>query len=164
MTQLDFYHITKSTTKQTLEKLLARAIADGGINNIILANSANHAQRLSAMLWENDDPTLFLANYIYDNDNNDDEDNSVNTTINAPICITHQLNATITGQFLFILSSNNHNDIMMTEFSRVFILFMGNNDNELNMARSLWQQHKKLTKRYFQQDNTQGKWSLKISE
>jgi DNA polymerase IIIc chi subunit len=160
MTQLDFYHITKSTTKQTLEKLLARAIADGGINNIILANSANHAQRLSAMLWENDDPTLFLANYIYDNDNNDDADNSVN----APICITHQLNANTTGQFLFILSSNNHNDIMMTEFSRVFILFMGNNDNELNMARSLWQQHKKLTKRYFQQDNTQGKWSLKISE
>ncbi len=144
MSEIRFYHLTQMPLSQALPQLLERSI-DAKKKAIVRVGNTTRLESLSRWLW------------VYKNDGwlphgkqNDEAEGNI-------IWLTQGNDNPIEAEFLFIVEQAKIDDF--ETYERVFYLFDGTNEIELNEARALWKQLKNrgLDIAYWKQDEN-GRW------
>ena len=146
MTQVDFYHLTRSDMAEALVMLVKKSQFAG--KKVLVQCPRPAAEAIDEALWTQD-PESWIPHGL------DDADGASHA--HAWIMSVPEGNP-ISAEFLFLLHGAERPD--MTSFERVFNLFDGRSDAQLSEARSQWlewRKNKALEMRYFAQDD-EGKW------
>ena len=122
MTEVGFYHLTRTGAEAALPQLLNRTLA-AGQRAVVRSPDAARLAALDATLWESAD---FLPHGTAA-----DGDASI-----QPIWLTDTDEAPNGGQYLFLLDGAAAPDL--AGFTRVFDLFDGNDEAEVHAARQRW--------------------------
>lgn len=125
MTEIGFYHLTRTTADQALPKLLGRTLASGQ-RAVVLCGSEDRLRALSDALWASADPDWLPHGSAATGDAD-----------LQPIWLTTTPDAPNGGRFLFRLDGT---DADPAAFDRVFDLFDGSNDDAVAAARLRWAQ------------------------
>ena len=138
MTDIGFYHLTRSTLTKALPQLLARTLA-AGQRAVVLCDNAEHVAALDRALWEADDPWLPHGTEA-------DGDATL-----QPIWLTTNDDAPNGGRYLFLVDGTAN--AKLEAFDRVFDLFDGNDASAVEAARDRWRTAKAAghTLTYWQQ-------------
>jgi DNA polymerase III subunit chi len=123
MTDIGFYHLTRSTLTKALPQLLARTLA-AGQRAVVLCGDAEHAAALDRALWEADDPWLPHGTEA-------DGDAAL-----QPIWLATDDTAPNGGRYLFL--AGGAGNARLEAFDRVFDLFDGNDPSAVEAARARW--------------------------
>nr|WP_294522756.1 DNA polymerase III subunit chi [uncultured Rhodopila sp.] len=140
MTEIGFYHLTRSTLVQALPRLLTRTLASGQ-RALVVGKTAEGLEALSAALWAQPDwlPHGSAA----------DGDADL-----QPIWLDVEPKPLNGARFLFLVQEAESPGL--DQFDRVFSLFDGNSKAAVEAAREKWRAAKtaghKLT--YWQQTET----------
>lgn len=125
MTEIGFYHLTRSKLQEALPKLLGRVLDSGGRGLILCAN-AEHARALDAALWLPADPPWLphgLAGGEHD--------------AAQPLLIADQDLAPANGaRFLVLLDGAA--STRLQNYDRVLDLFDGGDEAAVAAARARW--------------------------
>src|SRR5689334_14036717 len=122
VTEIGFYHLTRSNLTQALPRLLARTLASGQ-RALVVARSAENLDALSSALWAQPDWLPHGSAAEGDADL-------------QPIWLSLEPEPLNGARFLFLID-----DIEMDRldrFERVFALFDGNNPDTVEAARARW--------------------------
>jgi len=122
MTEIGFYHLTRTGAEAALPQLLNRTLA-AGQRAVVRSPDAARLAALDATWWESAD---FLPHGTAA-----DGDASI-----QPIWLTDTDEAPNGGQYLFLLDGAPAPDL--AGFTRVFDLFDGNDEAEVHAARQRW--------------------------
>ncbi len=148
MTEIAFYHLTRSPLEAVLPKLLERTQA-AGKRALILAGSAERVEALNAHLWSYDQNSWLPHGSAKDGNGPE-----------QPIWLTETDENPNGAEFLFLTDGMAAAD--PGNFERCFDLFDGHDEQAVAAARTRWRALKEagheLT--YWQQ-NEQGKWEEK---
>jgi len=138
MTDIGFYHLTRSTLTKALPQLLARTLA-AGQRAVVLCSDAAHVAALDSALWEADDPWLPHGTET-------DGDAAL-----QPIWLATDDTAPNNARYLFL--TGGAADARLEAFDRVFDLFDGNDPSAVESARDRWRTAKAAghTLTYWQQ-------------
>nr|WP_294507209.1 DNA polymerase III subunit chi [uncultured Rhodopila sp.] len=140
MTEIGFYHLTRSTLTQALPRLLTRTLASGQ-RALVLGKTAEGLDALSAALWAQPDwlPHGSAA----------DGDADI-----QPIWLSIEPKALNGARFLFVVEQADWPGL--DQFDRVFSLFDGNSQPAVEAARESWRAAKAAghTLTYWQQTET----------
>ncbi len=123
MSEVGFYHLTRTSAEQALPKLLGRTLA-AGQRAVVLCGSTERLAALDEALWACTDPDWLPHG-------------SARTGEAAlqPIWLTTAVEAPNGGRFLFRLDGV---DADPAAFERVFDLFDGGDEAALASARRRW--------------------------
>jgi len=123
MTDIGFYHLTRSTLTKALPQLLARTLATGQ-RALVRCGDADHVAALDRALWEAEDPWLPHGTEA-------DGDAALQPIWLAADDIPHN-----GARYLFLTNgtANTH----LEAFDRVFDLFDGNDPSAVAAARDRW--------------------------
>ena len=145
MTEIGFYHLTRSTLAQALPQLLARTLA-AGQRALVLGSSAAALDTLSTALWAQ--PGWLPHGLAADGDPD-----------LQPIWLSTEAEPLNGARFLFLVDSAGTDRIK--DYDRVFDLFDGNNPDAVTAARARWKAAKDAghTLAYWQQ--TESSWQKK---
>jgi DNA polymerase-3 subunit chi len=125
MTEIGFYHLTRTPLDQALPKLLGRVLAQAGRAQVLVG----HAERLPALdesLWKCADPDWLPHGSAMQG----------NAAL-QPIWLTAEDEPAANGaRFLFLVDAAQ--SVRLAEFDRVFDLFDGNDEAALAAARARW--------------------------
>ncbi len=145
MTEVNFYHLTRSTLEQALPRLLEKALQTGA-RAVVLAGSAERIEALNAHLWTYD-PDSFLPH------GSAKDGNAALQPIWLSTADENPNNAT-----LLFLTDGAVSD-RIGEFARCFELFDGRDETAVEAARERWKQLKAAghSIAYWQQ-NDRGGW------
>ncbi|MDH5187840.1 MAG: DNA polymerase III subunit chi [Rhodospirillaceae bacterium] len=148
MTEVAFYHLTKSNLEQTLAQLLQKTI-DGGKRAVVMLPATERVEVLAQHLWTND-PGSWLAHGTEKDGNAEDQ----------PIWITKKDENPNGASFLFL--SDGASSPSVNEYERCFEIFDGGDEIAVSSAREKWKSYKdsgfELT--YWHQ-NENGGWEKK---
>ncbi|HEY1934754.1 MAG TPA: DNA polymerase III subunit chi [Acetobacteraceae bacterium] len=123
MTEMGFYHLTRSDLRQALPQLLSRTLAFGK-RALVLCPDAEAIAALDQSLWQADDPWLPHGTAA-------DDDPEL-----QPIWLATDDTAPNSAQFLFLV--NGAATARLDAFDRVFDLFDGNDEAAVAAARERW--------------------------
>jgi DNA polymerase-3 subunit chi len=122
MSDIGFYHLTRSTLSQALPQLLVRTLA-AGQRALVLGSSGPGLDALSTALWEQ--PAWLPHGVVADGDPD-----------LQPIWLSTEPEALNGARYLFLVDSAGTD--RLADFDRVFDLFDGNDDASLTAARARW--------------------------
>lgn len=145
MTEIGFYHLTRSTLAQALPQLLARTLA-AGQRALVLGPDPAALDALSVALWAQ--PVWLPNGTVADGDPD-----------LQPIWLTSEPNPANGARFLFLVEGAQTDRLV--DFDRVFDLFDGNKTDAVAAARVRWKTAKDAghTLAYWQQ--TESSWQKK---
>jgi len=140
MTEIGFYHLTRSTLAQALPRLLARTLA-AGQRALVVAGQPNGLDALSAALWAQ--PAWLPNGTAADGDPD-----------LQPIWLSAEAEPLNGARYLFLVE--NAATDRLEAFERVFDLFDGNDPKALAAARVRWKTAKDAghSLAYWQQTDT----------
>lgn len=124
MTEVGFYHLTRTALAQALPQLLARTVA-AGQRALVLCGSDNSVKSLDKALWEAPEPDWLPHGTPADGDPE-----------LQPIWLAADDAAPNGARFLFLVEGGT--TPRLGDFDRVFDLFDGNRDEEVAAARQRW--------------------------
>jgi DNA polymerase III subunit chi len=138
MTEIGFYHLTRTGLAKALPQLLARTLA-AGQRALVLCGDADRVAALDRALWEADDPWLPHGTEA-------DGDAEL-----QPIWLATEDTASNNARFLFLVDGTPN--ARLEAFDRVFDLFDGDNQPAVEAARDRWRAAKTAghTLTYWQQ-------------
>ena len=122
MTEIGFYHLTRSSAKDALPQLLNRTLS-AGERAVVRGANAERIAELNDALWESKD---FLPHGTAADGDADTQ----------PIWLTTEDEAPNNGKFLFLLDGATSDNL--ASFTRVFDLFDGNDEAQVQAARTRW--------------------------
>jgi DNA polymerase-3 subunit chi len=138
VTEIGFYHLTRTGLLKALPQLLARTLA-ARQRALVLCRSPERVGELDRALWEAAEPWLPHGTPA-------DGDADL-----QPIWISTEPEAANQAKFLFLVDGNT--DASLGDFERVFDLFDGNDQQAVAAARDRWRLAKSAghTLTYWQQ-------------
>ena len=144
MADVNFYHLTRSTLKQTLPKLLEKIVASGK-RGLVVASDQKRAEEINEELWSS--TRKFLPH-------GSKEDGFATE---QPIYITYEADNPNSANILIMMGDAEHTGI--NDFEKSLILFDGNNPAQVATSRQRWKKLQEAghTLIYWQQDE-RGKW------
>jgi DNA polymerase-3 subunit chi len=139
VTEIGFYHLTRTGCDQALPQLLARTLA-AGERAVVLCSDADQVAALDETLWQCDQPDWLPHGTPTDGDPQ-----------LQPVWLATDDTAPNGARFLFLIDGAR--SARLGEFSRVFDLFDGNNEAAVSAARNRWMESKAAghTLTYWQQ-------------
>jgi DNA polymerase-3 subunit chi len=142
MTEIGFYHLTRSTLAQALPQLLARTLA-AGQRALVLGSGATDLDALSTALWTQ--PGWLPHGLASDGDPD-----------LQPIWLSTAAEPLNGARYLFLVEGAEIED--MKDYDRVFDLFDGKDLEAVSAARARWRRAKASghTLAYWQQ--TESSW------
>jgi DNA polymerase III subunit chi len=145
MTEIGFYHLTRSTLAQALPQLLARTLA-AGQRALVLGSNVAGLDALSTALWAQ--PGWLPHGLASDGDPD-----------LQPIWLTTEAEPLNGARYLFLVDGAETD--RLTEYDRAFDLFDGNNPESVAAARIRWKAAKDAghSLAYWQQ--TESSWQKK---
>jgi DNA polymerase III subunit chi len=140
MTEIGFYHLTRSTAAQALPRLLARTLA-AGQRALVLGKTAEGLDAISTALWAQPDWLPHGSAAEGDPDL-------------QPIWLSLEPEPMNGARYLFVVEEAEAD--RLAQFERVFIVFDGNNPATVEAARAQWKSAKSAghTLAYWQQTDT----------
>ena len=150
MARIDFYHLQKSVVEQALPRLLEKAYANGKPILVKIGNEAR-VEFLNTALWTYDDQS-FLPH-------GSNKDGNAEL---QPIWLTSGDDNPNGAKMLFLVDGAKIDVADLPQFERIFNLFDGSNDENLQQARDFWRRIKEAGHEcfYWQQDDA-GRWQQK---
>lgn len=150
MSEVAFYHLTRSTLEQTLPKLLEKTL-DAGKRAVVKLGSPARVEALNAALWTFD-PASWLAHGSAKDGAGDRQ----------PIWLTDGDDNPGGASFVFLAEGAQAEDV--GAYERAFVLFDGTSQDALDLARSQWKAYKDqgLDLTYWQQTENGG-WQKKVT-
>jgi DNA polymerase-3 subunit chi len=124
MTEIGFYHLTRTPAERALPQLLGRTLA-AGERAVVLCGSAERLEALDRALWESTDPAWLPHGSARDGDAD-----------LQPVWLTTAEEAPNGARFLFLLDGATA--AQPEAFARVFDLFDGNDAAAVAAARERW--------------------------
>lgn len=148
MTEVAFYHLTRSTLEQALPKLLEKTLA-AGKRAVVRVGAKPRAEALNAALW-----TYDAASWLPHGSEKD------GVGEDQPVWLTAGDDNPGGAQFLFLVDGVTDAD--MNAYERCFELFDGSDPQAMDTARTHWKAYKDqgLELAYWQQTDSGG-WSKK---
>ncbi|MDR3529340.1 MAG: DNA polymerase III subunit chi [Rhodopila sp.] len=145
MTEIGFYHLTRSTLAQALPQLLARTLA-AGQRALVLGSSMVGLDALSTALWAQ--PAWLPHGTVADGDPD-----------LQPIWLSAEPEPLNGARYLFLVEGAETD--RLNDFDRVFDLFDGNSPEAVAAARARWKAVKAAghSLAYWQQ--TESSWQKK---
>lgn len=122
MTEIGFYHLTRTGAEEALPQLLSRTLA-AGQRAVVRSPLPARISQIDAVLWESKD---FLPHGTAA-----DGDAEI-----QPIWLTTDADTPNGAKFLFMLDGATANDL--SAYDRVFDLFDGNDETQVQEARARW--------------------------
>ena len=148
MTDIGFYHLTRSTLEQALPRLLEKAHASGA-RTVVMTGSEERTKALDTILWTYDQ-NAFLPHGTARDGNPEEQ----------PIWITHE-DENPNGADILVLTDGAVSG-RVVDFARCLEMFDGNDDDAVSKARERWKAYStaghSLT--YWQQSPA-GRWEEK---
>jgi DNA polymerase-3 subunit chi len=126
VTQVDFYHLTRSSLAAALPPLLGRTLS-AGERAVILCPDAAHVAALDEALWLAANPDWLPHGTA-----------ATPHPAWQPIYLTHEAANPNGAKFLFLVAGASISD--PSAFSRVFDLFDGNQEDAVAAARGRWRE------------------------
>lgn len=123
MTEVGFYHLTRTKLEQALPALLGRTLA-AGERAVVLCGSAARVDALDRLLWECAEPDWLP----HGTSGTGDADLQ-------PIWLTGTDERPNGARFLFVLDGR---EAELSQWSRVFDLFDGQDEGQVDAARLRW--------------------------
>jgi DNA polymerase-3 subunit chi len=123
VTQIGFYHLTRTSLEEALPKLLERSLA-AGKRALVLCSDEDTVARLDALLWA---PGPGWLPHGTDRDGDRDL---------QPIWLATEPDAARMAEYLFI--TGGQRTAQVGEYERVFDLFDGNEPAQVAAARERW--------------------------
>lgn len=144
MVDVNFYHLTKSTVKQTLPRLVEKILSIEKRGLIVTANK-EETEIVNQELWSS--TRLFLPH-------GSSEDGFADR---QPIYITHLEENPNGADVLILIGGADSNKI--TDYEKCLLLFDGNDQAQVTSAREKWKHCQKQGYEliYWKQDE-EGKW------
>jgi DNA polymerase III subunit chi len=144
MTEIGFYHLTRSTFVQTLPQLLARTLAAG--QRALVLGNVSTLDALSTALWEQ--PAWLPHGTASDGDPD-----------LQPIWLSSDAEPLNGARYLFLVEGTE--TALVKDYERAFDLFDGNSPDAVAAARIRWKAAKNAghTLAYWQQ--TENGWQKK---
>jgi DNA polymerase III subunit chi len=124
LSEVGFYHLTRTTPDHALPHLLGRTLA-AGQRAVVLCRSAERVTELDEALWQCSDPDWLPHGTATDDD-----------AALQPILLTTGDTAPNGARFLFLLDGAAIADL--GAYDRVFDLFDGNDQRAVDAARERW--------------------------
>ena len=148
MTDIGFYHLTRSTLVQALPRLLEKVHASGA-RAVVMTGSEERSGALDAILWTYD-RTAFLPHGTARDGNAEEQ----------PIWITHE-DENPNGATILVLTDGAVS-ARIGAYARCLEMFDGNDDEAVQAARSRWKSYAAAGHRltYWQQTPS-GRWEEK---
>jgi DNA polymerase III subunit chi len=158
MTEILFYHLQRQPLERVLPLLLEKTL-ERDWKAVIRCGSAERLAALDDLLWTwRDISFLPHGTHIEGNRAGD------KTGANQPIYLTLQNERPNEAEVLFLVDGAPLNDetLKNAPYTRIVLMFDGNDDAQLNDARASWKQVTalSLTATYWQQDEND-KWVKK---
>ena len=149
MTDIGFYHLTRSTLEQALPRLLEKAHASGA-RSVVVTGSEERTKALDTVLWTYDQ-NAFLPHGTARDGSPEEQ----------PIWITHE-DENPNGATILVLTDGATSD-RVADFARCLEMFDGNDEAAVAQARAHWKAYAdaghELT--YWQQSPA-GRWEEKV--
>lgn len=130
MSRIDFYHLHKNTLEETLPKLVAKAYETGKNIKIKVGNELR-VEFINSLLWTFDEES-FLAHGTKKDGMTDLQ----------PIYISYEDDVPNSAKLLFLVDGAESDIEKVSDFERVFYIFNGQVEDELNKARSMFKKFK----------------------
>jgi DNA polymerase-3 subunit chi len=148
VTDVSFYHLTRSTLEQTLPRLLEKAL-QGGARCLVMVGNHARVEPLSAHLWAYDPASFLPHGTRRDGD-----------AERQPVWLTDEDENPNEATMLFLTDGAKSNNV--GKYQRCFELFDGRDENALAQARQRWKDYREAghTVSYWQQ-NERGGWEKK---
>jgi DNA polymerase-3 subunit chi len=148
VTDVSFYHLTRSTLDQTLPRLLEKAL-QGGARCLVMVGNHARVEPLSAHLWTYDPASFLPHGTRRDGD-----------AERQPVWLTDEDENPNQATMLFLIDGAKSNNV--GKYQRCFELFDGRDENALAQARQRWKDYREAghTVSYWQQ-NERGGWEKK---
>lgn len=124
MSDIGFYHLTRSTFEQALPQLLGRTLA-AGERAVVVCRDPAHLAALDAALWACSEPNWLPHGTAADGDAD-----------LQPIWLATDDTAPNGARFLFLVDGAN--SARLDSFARVFDLFDGTDEEAVQEARARW--------------------------
>jgi DNA polymerase III subunit chi len=124
LSDIGFYHLTRTGPDQALPQLLGRTLA-AGQRALVLCGSEERVAALDAVLWQSVDPDWLPHGTAADGDAD-----------LQPIWLTTEDVSPNGARFLFLIDGAQ--TMRLGEFERVFDLFDGTDDAVVAAARERW--------------------------
>lgn len=124
MSEIGFYHLTRTTLEDALPALLGRTL-DAGQRAVIRCRDAAQVKQLDEALWKAKTP-LWLPH----------GSQTMGHGPRQPIWLTKGDDVPNGARFLFLLDGGVEQGL--EEFDRVFTLFDGNDPQAVTRARTFW--------------------------
>ena len=125
MAEVAFYQLKRPSIEQALFRLLEKALA-GGKRAVVRLGSDEEMEALDNALWTLD-PDSFLPHATI----------KAKDPAGQPVLLTTGKDAPNNARFAFLLPGGSREGL--AAFERVFVIFDGAREAELNGARTLWQ-------------------------
>lgn len=148
MTEVSFYHLTRSTLEQTLPRLLEKAL-QGGARCLVMIGTHERVEPLSAHLWTYDPGGFLPHGTRRDGD-----------AEHQPVWLTDEDENPNKATMLFLTDGAKSANVGLYE--RCFELFDGRDESAVTQARERWKQYRDAghSVSYWQQ-NDRGGWEKK---
>ena len=148
MTEVNFYHLTRSTLEQALPRLLEKALQSGA-RAVVMAGSAERVESLNAHLWTYDTDAFLPHGSAKDGN-----------AAQQPVWLTSEEENPNGATLLFLTDGAISQNL--AAFARCFELFDGRDEAAVGRARERWKQLKAEGHAiaYWQQ-NDKGGWEKK---
>lgn len=148
MTEVAFYHLTRSSLEQALPKLLEKTL-QAGKRAVVRAGSAQRVEALNGALWSYDAASWLPHGSVKDGQPED-----------QPVWLTDKGDNPNAAQFAFLTDGVECADL--GTYERCFELFDGNAQDAVATARAHWKAYKDLgfELAYWQQTDSGG-WQKK---
>ena len=150
MSRIDFYHLQKQNLEDVLPKLVEKAYATGSKIKIKVGNEAR-VEFINSLLWTFDEEAFIPHGSKKDG-----------FAKEQPIWLSSEDDNPNQAEMLFLVDGAKFDLNNGNNYSRIFNIFDGNNEESLQQARDFWKEVSALgfEKNYFQQDDN-GKWNKK---
>ena len=148
MTEVRFYHLTRTALEQALPQMLEKTL-ERGQRAVVLAGSEARVETLSARLWTYHDRGFLPHGTAKDG-----------RAERQPVWLTVQDEAPNAAEVLFLTDGANSEKI--GDFALCVLLFDGGDEEALAQARAQWKAYKEAghAVTYWQQDDN-GRWGQK---
>ena len=147
-TEVNFYHLTRSSLEDALPRLLHKTL-QAGERAVVLLGSAERVDALNVHLWVSDERGFLPHGSAKDGEAD-----------RQPIWLTHVDENPNGAQFLFVADRARADKV--SQYKRCFELFDGRDDTAVADSRERWKAYKAAghTLQYWQQTDTGG-WEKK---